>query len=92
MTIGIINDNKTVLTSLSETEILDVAPIDLLHTINKEVVKDIPLPEAMKGHAIDIVFHWVNEKGNDARLTSGATVKCTVGQYSPSSKLRYLIT
>lgn len=63
------------------TEILDIAPIDLLHGLTKESLDIFPpgsIPEEMRKQAIEIVFHYVSEKGGMAKLTSGLTVECTV--------------
>jgi hypothetical protein len=65
-----------------ETEILDVVPIDLLHSMSKKWIEDlqtmVPVPDAMRAQALDIEFHWVNETGETGRLTSNVTVKITV--------------
>jgi hypothetical protein len=66
---------------MGETEILDVAPIDLLHGISKKFVNAIPLSEELKAKALDINFHWVTESGTAAKLTSNITMEATV--YSP---------
>jgi hypothetical protein len=66
---------------MGETEILDVAPIDLLHGISKKFVNAIPLSEELKAKALDINFHWVTENGTAAKLTSNITMEATV--YSP---------
>jgi hypothetical protein len=62
---------------MGETEILDVAPIDLLHGISKKFVNAIPLPEELKAKALDINFHWVTETGAAAKLTSNITMEAT---------------
>ncbi|KAF2717748.1 class I glutamine amidotransferase-like protein [Polychaeton citri CBS 116435] len=60
-----------------ETELLDVAPIDLLNGLDRKFVSNMPLPDSLKAQALDIVFHWVNETGSLARMTSGATIQTT---------------
>lgn len=62
-----------------ETEILDVAPIELIHSISKYFVQQIPdalvTPEIkpLTAQAVEFVFHWVSEAGpsKPSRLTSG---------------------
>ena len=61
-----------------ETEILDVAPIDLLNGMSREFMRVLPLPDAIKAKALDVEFHWVNETGEAARLTSGISMNATV--------------
>jgi len=61
-----------------ETEILDVAPIDLLNGMSKEFMRVLPVPDALKAKALDVKFHWVNETGKVARLTSGISMDATV--------------
>ncbi|KAF2429100.1 class I glutamine amidotransferase-like protein [Tothia fuscella] len=57
------------------TEILDVAPIDLLGAASKEFTEmwsDELLPPALKKQSIEFEYHWVTESGKDpALLTSG---------------------
>ncbi|KAF2171013.1 hypothetical protein M409DRAFT_18985 [Zasmidium cellare ATCC 36951] len=59
------------------TEILDTAPIDLLHGLTKSFMEQLPLPDELKKQAIDVDFHWVNEKGTPASMTSGITLQTT---------------
>jgi hypothetical protein len=47
---------------MGETEILDVAPIDLLHGIGKKFVEALPLSDELKAKALDVNFHWITEK------------------------------
>ncbi|KAI1614303.1 class I glutamine amidotransferase-like protein [Exophiala viscosa] len=64
----------------SETEILDVAPVDLLYGMSKLLVNDFGdsfLPPNLKAQALDMDFHWVNQTGKTARLTGGASVQPT---------------
>jgi hypothetical protein len=63
-----------------ETEILDVAPIDLLHAMSKKFVATLEpfYPEGLAAQALDIEFHWVNETGKTARLTGGVSLVPTV--------------
>lgn len=70
--------SRTLLILYRVTEILDVAPIDLIHGLTKEFANELPLPDAIKAQAVDIEFHWVNEKGGPARLTSNVTLQATV--------------
>ena len=62
----------------SETEILDVAPIDLLNGMSNRFIHDLPLPDVIKAQALDVSFHWVSEEGETATLTGGLTIQCTV--------------
>ena len=71
------------LTSLldSVTEILDIAPVDFLAGLSKQTVAELPkgvLPEEQREQALEIEFHWVNEKGGLAKLTGGLSVQATV--------------
>ncbi|EXJ73530.1 uncharacterized protein A1O5_03291 [Cladophialophora psammophila CBS 110553] len=63
----------------AETEILDVAPIDLLHAVSKKFMRTLEqfVPKEMAAQALDIEFHWVNETGNTARLTGGVSLQPT---------------
>jgi hypothetical protein len=63
---------------MGETEVLDIAPIDLLHGISKKFVEYIPIPEEIKAKAQDINFHWITEKGAPGKLTSNMTITATV--------------
>jgi hypothetical protein len=63
---------------MGETEILDVAPIDLLHGLSKKFISVLPLPDELKAKALDINFHWVTEKGDPAKLTANMTLSATV--------------
>ena len=36
------------------------------------------LTHEMRGEALDVDFHWVNESGKPAKLTAGATIQPTV--------------
>ena len=63
---------------MGEIEILDVAPIDLLHGISTKFINALPLPEELKAKALDINFHWVTETGAAAKLTSNITLEATV--------------
>lgn len=67
---------------MGEMEILDVAPIDLLHGVGKKFVQILPIPDELKAQALDIKFHWVTEKGTPIRLTAGLMVEATVRAYS----------
>ncbi|KIW75175.1 hypothetical protein Z517_11947 [Fonsecaea pedrosoi CBS 271.37] len=63
----------------AETEILDVAPIDLLNSVSKNFVQtleEFALP-GMAAQALDIDFHWVNQTGKTAKLTGGVSVQPT---------------
>jgi hypothetical protein len=66
---------------ISQTEILDVAPLDVFAGLSKEFISNFPpelvTPEMAK-QALDVEFHWVTEHGQDGKLTAGATIKPTV--------------
>ena len=49
-----------------KTEILDVAPIDLINGASKQFISSLPgdfLSPELKAQAIDFEYHWVNEDG-----------------------------
>jgi hypothetical protein len=80
MTFQLSNPGRTIeagMILMGETEILDVAPIDLLHGISTKFVNAYPLPEELKAKALDINFHWVTETGAAAKLTSNITMEAT---------------
>ncbi|PMD37917.1 class I glutamine amidotransferase-like protein [Hyaloscypha variabilis F] len=63
-----------------ETEILDVAPIDIFNALTKKFVHNFPehvLPEHLRAQALDFEFHWVNETGKAAHLTAGGIINPT---------------
>jgi hypothetical protein len=65
----------------SRTEVLDLAPIDLLNGMTKEFIGGFPselVSDELKAKALDIEFHWVNETGKTALLTAGLNVDPTV--------------
>jgi hypothetical protein len=71
------------------TEILDLAPIDLLSGMTNEFTSDFPpeiMPDEIKAHALDVELHWVNESGKMAKLTSGITIQPTVHNHPVSYK------
>jgi len=57
----------------AETELLDVAPVDLLNALSKKFAKTVApfCPGDLATQALDVEFHWVNETGKTARLTGG---------------------
>ncbi|KAK5991947.1 hypothetical protein PT974_05341 [Cladobotryum mycophilum] len=62
-----------------ETEILDVAPVDMIHCFGKQFIETLPdewVPKGVKAQAIDFRFHWVAQRGDAvaSRLTSGITL------------------
>ena len=63
---------------MGETEILDVAPIDYLHGLTKKFAAILPVSDELKAKALDIEFHWITEKGDVAKLSSGITMNATV--------------
>jgi hypothetical protein len=69
---------------MGQTEILDVAPIDLLHGIGKEFANALPLSDELKAKALDINFHWITETGAPARPTANITLEATVSLHTPA--------
>ncbi|KAM0350527.1 hypothetical protein ACHAPU_003008 [Fusarium lateritium] len=65
----------------SETELLDVAPMDLLHGLSKHWNKSFGfvLPDGVESQAIEIEFHWVskNEPALPNKLTTGINLVAT---------------
>ncbi|KAF8848690.1 class I glutamine amidotransferase-like protein [Acephala macrosclerotiorum] len=64
----------------SETEILDVAPIDMFSAISKKFVHNFPegiMPEHLQAQALNVEFHWVNETGKAGHLTAGTNINPT---------------
>ncbi|KAG5986676.1 hypothetical protein E4U43_005401 [Claviceps pusilla] len=64
------------------TELLDVAPIDIIAGMSKTFTKDLPdalMSATLKEQALDMDFLWVSETGSAARnsLTSGLTMTPT---------------
>jgi hypothetical protein len=55
-----------------------VAPVDLLNGMSPKFINYLPLPDSIKKQALDFEFHWVNEDGEEAKLTAGITLKPTV--------------
>ncbi|KAH7406351.1 class I glutamine amidotransferase-like protein [Phaeosphaeria sp. MPI-PUGE-AT-0046c] len=62
---------------MGQTEILDVAPIDLLHGISKAFVDVLPVSDDIKAKAPEVNFHWVTETGAPAKLTSHIIMEAT---------------
>jgi hypothetical protein len=66
------------------TEILDVAPIDLLNGSSKEFTRNMPdslVSPELKKQAVDIEYHWVTEDvKTPCHLTSGIKLLPTVRQ------------
>ncbi|KAL6922401.1 hypothetical protein FSST1_006427 [Fusarium sambucinum] len=62
------------------TEILDVAPVDMINSLSKNFVETFPVGDLFspqyKAQALDIEIHWITEHGKDApaRLTSNMTL------------------
>ena len=63
---------------MGETEILGVAPIDMLHGFGKKFIQILPLPDELKAKAIDIEMHWITEDGGPTKLSSNITLQATV--------------
>jgi hypothetical protein len=63
---------------LGETEVLDVAPIDLLNGISTNFIQNLPLSYDLKAKAPVVHFNWVTETGSPAKLTSNMTLESTV--------------
>ncbi|KAJ4018275.1 hypothetical protein NW758_015027 [Fusarium oxysporum] len=71
------------------TEILDVAPVDMIHSLSKKFIETFPggdlFSSQYKAQALDIEVHWITEHGKDApaRLTSNITLLPTVRYWTP---------
>jgi hypothetical protein len=63
---------------MGETEILDVAPIDFLHSLSPKFINILPISDELKAKALDMEFHWITEKGDAAKLTAGISLNATV--------------
>lgn len=63
---------------MAETEVLDVAPVDLLHGISTRFIHNLPLSDELKAKAPVVNFHWITETGRPALLTSNMKVEATV--------------
>ncbi|KAF4549959.1 Hypothetical protein D9617_19g102640 [Elsinoe fawcettii] len=60
------------------TEVLDIAPVDILCSISKPFLRRLGyLPDHLVAQGIDIEFHWITETGEDGLLTSGIKIKAT---------------
>ncbi|PHH67134.1 hypothetical protein CDD81_2903 [Ophiocordyceps australis] len=64
------------------TEALDVAPVDMIHSITKGFVDELPaqwLPMDIRSQAIDAEFLWVSEAGKSttSKLTSAMSIVAT---------------
>lgn len=69
----------------SRTEVLDIAPIDLLNGMSKPIIAEFPselISDEIKAQGLDMEFHWVNESGKTASLTSGLNIQPTVSLLS----------
>jgi hypothetical protein len=64
-----------------ETEVIDVMPIDILHGMGKKFMGDFAefYGKNAVDQGFDMKFHWVNETGKTARLTTNITIQATVG-------------
>lgn len=67
----------------STTEILDVAPVDMIYSLSKNFIDTFPgdlFSPHYRAQAPDIEVHWVTEAGKAApsRLTSNITLLPTV--------------
>ena len=81
MPIDLSNPDRTIragVVLMGETEILDVAPIDLLHGFTKKFINILPVSDDVKANALDIEFHWVTEKGEPAKMSANMTLQATV--------------
>ncbi|KAF9766426.1 hypothetical protein IL306_001175 [Fusarium sp. DS 682] len=67
----------------SETEILDVAPVDFLYGLSKSVWKKNfagVAPPQLESQTMDMEFHWISETGtaSPSTMTSGIKIVATV--------------
>ncbi|KFA68145.1 hypothetical protein S40285_08626, partial [Stachybotrys chlorohalonatus IBT 40285] len=63
----------------AEVEVLDVAPVDTLHSLSTHFVKHFPpelLSDDMKSQSLPFEFHWVSSSGakENRHLTGGITI------------------
>ena len=63
---------------MGETEILDVAPIDLIHGISTKFINNLPFSDELKAKAPDVNFHWITETGEPGKLSSNIKIPATV--------------
>ena len=66
------------LISTSETELLDVAPIDFFNGMSKHAVDQIGLSDSLKSQALDMEYFWVSEHGKPTRLSAGGSMETIV--------------
>ncbi|KAI0908781.1 class I glutamine amidotransferase-like protein [Ustulina deusta] len=71
--------NVGVILMKEETELIDVAPVDMLHGFSRHFVKTFPDalgPPGFKDGAVDFNFLWVTEAGEatPAKLTGGLRI------------------
>ena len=64
----------------NDTQLLDLAPIDMLDMLNEERAERLHAPVAALRQTIRLDVHFVTEKGEETLpVTSGATITDTVG-------------
>jgi hypothetical protein len=54
---------------MRETEILDVAPIDALHSMSTKFVNALPIPDELKARVLDVEVHWSLRRSVHERWT-----------------------
>ncbi|KAL9622887.1 MAG: hypothetical protein Q9160_002813 [Pyrenula sp. 1 TL-2023] len=61
------------------TELLDIAPIDMLNSLRREFIgPEFPIKQNLKDQTIDMQIHWVAETASHPRgLTAGLSVTVT---------------
>ncbi|KAG8628833.1 hypothetical protein KVT40_002698 [Elsinoe batatas] len=60
------------------TEILDIAPVDILHSLSNDFLSRMAyLPDNLRSQGLDIKFHWVTENGEAGDVTSGIKIRAT---------------
>lgn len=69
-----------------ETELLDVAPIDLLHGMSKCFADDMPdffMSSEVRDQCLDAEYIWVSETGSSGQnsLTTSMKITPTVSPY-----------
>jgi hypothetical protein len=62
---------------LGSMEILDVAPIDLVHGMSKNV-DILPITDELKAKAPEINIQWITKEGLPSKLSSNITIQVTV--------------
>ena len=63
-----------------------------MSTDSIEHLPDTIVPNNLRKQALDVDFHWVNETGGQAKLTSGVTMQATVRLPSAFDPLKIFLS